>query len=157
MSDTQPAIHQFTAEGVLLDVQGDTKEEVLEALVDHAVAAKLLPKARKELLLELLIERENRGSTGVGKGVAVPHARIKGLKKALAVTARSAQGVDFRAIDGEPVHALIMLVSPENQSDSHLATLRWLSLHARDPDFVSFIRQARSADDVLEVLLERAP
>ncbi|GJM22324.1 MAG: hypothetical protein DHS20C15_22390 [Planctomycetota bacterium] len=157
MSDTQPAIHEFTADGVLLTVEGDSKVEILECMVNHAVSAKLLPKARKELVLQLLTEREERGSTGVGMGVAVPHARIKGLKKALAVMARSAEGVDFRAVDGEPVYALIMLVSPENQADTHLATLRWLSQHARDPDFVSFIRQARSPEALLEVLLERAP
>ena len=157
MSDTQPAIHEFTADGVLLQVEGDSKTAILESLVNHAISAKLLPKGRKELLMQLLTEREERGSTGVGMGVAVPHARIKGLKKALAVVGRAPEGVDFRAVDGEPVYAFIMLVSPESQAETHLATLRWLSQHARDPDFVSFIRQAQTPEALLEVLLERTP
>ena len=157
MSDPVPSIDQFSAEGVVLEVEGETKPEILACMVDHAVKAKLLPRTRRDQVLELLVAREERGSTGLGKGVAVPHARIQGLKKGLAVVGRSSEGIDFRAVDGEPVHALVMLVSPESQAEAHLATLRWLSQHARDPDFLSFIRQARNAEQMLEVLLERAP
>lgn len=157
MSNPETSIASFTAEGVLLDVSGETKREVLASMVDHAVKAKLLPKARREPVLELLCEREERGSTGLGRGIAVPHARIKGLKRGLAVMARATEGIEFRAVDGEPVYALIMLVSPESQAESHLATLRWLSMQARDPDFLSFIRQARNEEQILDVLLERSP
>jgi mannitol/fructose-specific phosphotransferase system IIA component (Ntr-type) len=70
--------------------------------------------------------------------------------------ARSRHGVDFRAIDGEPVHVFVMIVSPESRADEHLGLLRWISGCARDPDFVSFIRQARDAAGILEVLQERS-
>jgi mannitol/fructose-specific phosphotransferase system IIA component (Ntr-type) len=141
----------------LLEIPGGSKDEILESLVGHAIACKALPRGRKEQVLEVLIERESRGSTAFGKGVAVPHARIPGLKKAAGIVARSAEGVDFRAIDGEPVHAFLLLISPENRADDHLATLRWISGAVRDPDFVSFIRQAQTAEAVLDVLQERAP
>ena len=157
MSDAGPNIEQFSTAGVVLEIEGETKAEILAFMVDHAVSQKLLPKARRELVLELLLEREERGSTGLGKGVAVPHARIKGLKKGLAVVGRASGGIDFRAVDGEPVYALVMLVSPESQADAHLATLRWISQHARDPDFLSFLRQARNEEEMLDVFTERAP
>lgn len=157
MAAPVPMPETFSIENVLLDLQGDSKARVLEAMVDHAVACKALPKARKDEVLEALIEREERASTAFGGGMALPHAKIPGLKKPAGVVARSVEGVEFRSVDGEPVHVFLMLVSPESRSDEHLATLQWISRAARDPDFQSFIRQARSAEDVIEVLQERAP
>ena len=157
MSSPTPLLDVFTLETVLLELPDGSKDEILEALVTHAIRCKALPKARKALVLTSLIERESRGSTAFGKGVAVPHARIPGLQRAVGLVARSAEGVDFRAIDGEPVHAFLVLISPESRSEEHLATLKWISQSARDPDFVSFIRQAQTAEAVLDVLRERAP
>jgi mannitol/fructose-specific phosphotransferase system IIA component (Ntr-type) len=157
MSAPAPLLEVFTLESVLLELPNGSKDEILDSLVSHAISCKSLPRGRKEQVLEVLVERESRGSTAFGKGVAVPHARIKGLKKAAGIVARSSNGVDFRSIDGEPVHAFLVLISPENRSDDHLATLRWISKAVRDPDFVSFIRQAQTAEAVLDVLQERAP
>ncbi len=146
----------FTLESVLMDLPNGSKEMILDSLVSHAIAAKVLPKGRKEQVLEVLVEREQRGSTAFGKGIAVPHARIPGLKKPAGIVARSAEGVDFRSIDGEPVHAFLLLISPENRAEEHLETLRWISKSVRDPDFVSFVRQAQTPEAVLDVLQERA-
>jgi len=157
MTPPTPCIEVFRLESVLLDVVDGPKSDVLGTLVDHAIKSKVLPRGRREQVLDVLLEREERGSTAFGKGIAVPHARIPGLKKAAGVVARSVDGVEFKSIDGEPVHAFLMLISPENRSDEHLATLRWISQAVRDPDFLSFIRQARSAEHVLDVLIERAP
>jgi len=157
MSAPAPDLEVFTLDTVLMDLTGDTKEQILEVLVDHAIASKSLPRTRKEQVLEILVEREGRGSTAFGKGIAVPHARIAGLRRSVGVVARSVEGVDFKSIDGELVHVFLLLISPESRADEHLATLRWISQSVRDPDFLSFIRQARTATDVLDVLRERAP
>ena len=146
----------FTLESVLMEVPNGSKEMILDSLVSHAISAKVLPKGRKDQVLEMLAEREERGSTAFGKGIAVPHARVPGLKKPAGIVARSSEGVDFRAIDGEPVHAFLLLISPENRADEHLETLRWISQSVRDPDFVSFVRQAQTPEAVLDVLQERA-
>ena len=116
----------------------------------------MLPRTRRTQVLEALLEREKRGSTGLGRGIAIPHAKIAGLRAHAGLVARSGAGLDFRAVDGERVHVLVMLISPDTRQEEHLATLRWVSLMARDPDFVSFIRQARTAEDIFEVLRERA-
>ncbi|MGQ0553722.1 MAG: PTS sugar transporter subunit IIA [Planctomycetota bacterium] len=146
----------FSLEAILPEVSGRAKPEVLAELVEAAVNGGVLPKGRRQQALTALEERESRGSTGLGRGIAIPHAKLSGLRKHAALVARSGPGVDFRAIDGEPVHVLVMLVSPESRVDEHLAALRWISQVARDPDFVSFIRQARTAEAMLDVLLERA-
>jgi mannitol/fructose-specific phosphotransferase system IIA component (Ntr-type) len=141
----------------MLDLQADSKHAALEAMVRFAIDAKVLPRTRRDQVIEALAEREARGTTALGGGVAIPHAKIPGLQRVAGLVARSVEGLDYRAIDGEPVHVFVMLISPESRADEHLATLRWISVAARDPDFPSFIRQASTAEEVLEVLRERAP
>jgi len=157
MSAPTPCLDVFRLESILLDLPTGSKDEILASLVDHAIRSKGLPRTRRDEVLDHLVEREARGSTAIGKGLAIPHARIEGLKKGTGIVARSIEGVDFRAVDGEPVYAFVLLISPDHRADEHLATLRWISKVARDPDFLSFIRQARRPEDVLEVLRERAP
>ena len=151
---TQPASHMdmFKLEAMIHELSGSTKAEVVEEMVAAAAAGGVLPKARRQQALEALMSRENRGSTGLGKGIAIPHAKLEGLRKHAGVVARSSEGVDFKAVDGEPVHVLVMLISPESRPDEHLSLLRWVSGLARDPDFSSFIRQARNEQDIFEVL-----
>ena len=151
-----PVTDLFSLKAVLPDLQAPGRDEALEEMVKAAVAAGVLPRTRRTQVLEALVEREKRGSTGLGRGIAIPHAKIAGLRAHAGLVARSGAGLDFRAIDGERVHVLVMLISPDTRQEEHLATLRWVSLMARDPDFVSFIRQARTAEDIFEVLRERA-
>lgn len=145
----------FRVETVMLDLRADGKRAALDQMVQHAAKARALPATRKEQVLEMLLERESRGSTGVGGGMAIPHARVPGLRKGCGVVARAPEGIEFRAVDGEPVQVLVMLISPDSRSDEHLQRLRWISALARDPDVRSFILQARTEQDMLDVLLER--
>lgn len=151
-----PVSGLFSPEAIVPELRGTTRDEILDEMVRAAVAAGVLPRARKAQVLEALLQREQRGSTGLGRGIAIPHAKIAGLRAHAGVVARSPAGVDFRAVDGERVHVLVMLISPDARQEEHLATLRWVSLMARDPDFCSFIRQARSAAEIYEVLRERS-
>ncbi|MFT7465136.1 MAG: mannitol/fructose-specific phosphotransferase system IIA component (Ntr-type) [Pseudohongiellaceae bacterium] len=157
MTSPAPMADCFSSEAVILDLVADTKEAALEAMVRQAVEAKVLPRTRRDQAIEALLAREERGTTAMGGSVAMPHAKIGGLQRVAGLVARSVKGVEFRAVDGEPVHVFVMLISPESKADEHLATLRWISSAARDPDFQSFIRQSETAEDVLDVLRERAP
>jgi PTS system nitrogen regulatory IIA component len=146
----------FSLEAIVSELEGHTKAAVLAEMVGAAVTGGLLPRARRAQIVAALEAREERGSTGLGRGIAIPHAKIPGLRRHAGVVARSTGGVDYRAIDGEPVHVLVMLVSPDARPDEHLRALKWISGLARDPDFTSFIRQARTAQDILDVIHERA-
>lgn len=146
----------FSVDAIVTDLKSQSKADVIGEMVGAAVSGGLLPKARRAPAVDALLTREERGSTGFGRGIAIPHAKLGGLRKHAGVVARSVDGFDFRAIDGEPVHVLVMLISPESRTEDHLAMLRWLSGLARDPDFTSFIRQAHTAQDILDVLQERA-
>ncbi len=146
----------FSPEAVITDIQGRTKKDILTELLTVAVKGGILPKGRKSQALESLMEREARGSTGVGRGMAIPHAKISGLRRHAGILARSVEGVDFQAVDGEPVHVFVMLISPDKCPEEHLAFLRWVSTLAREADFSSFVRQARSEEEIFDVLRERA-
>ena len=146
----------FSLEAIVSELEGQTKAAVLAEMVGAAVTGGLLPRARRVQVVAALEAREERGSTGLGRGIAIPHAKIPGLRRHAGVVARSTGGVDYRAIDGEPVHVLVMLVSPDARPEEHLRALKWISGLARDPDFTSFIRQARTAQDILDVIHERA-
>lgn len=146
----------FAVEACVPDLQATTRDEAIEELVAAAIAGGVLPKGRRDQAVEGLLAREERGSTGLGRGIAIPHTKIDGLRRHGGVIARSVPGVDFRAIDGEPVHAVVMLISPDNRVDEHLDALRFISTLARDPDFASFIRQSTTQEQIFEVLQERA-
>ncbi|HEX5012474.1 MAG TPA: PTS sugar transporter subunit IIA [Planctomycetota bacterium] len=151
-----PVVGLFSPKAIIHELASASRDEALDEMVRTAIAAGVLPRTRKAQVVEALLGRETRGSTGLGRGVAIPHAKIPGLRAHAGVVARSSAGVDFRAVDGELVHVMVMLISPDNRQDEHLATLRWVSLMARDHDFCSFIRQARTAEQIFEVLQERA-
>lgn len=156
MTDSEPLIEMFSLEAIVAELEGQSKSDVLTEMVGAAVDSGVLPRTRKAQVLAALEAREERGSTGLGRGIAIPHAKIPGLRRHAGVVARSTHGIDYRAIDGERVHVLVMLISPESRPEEHLRALKWISGLARDPDFTSFIRQARTAQDILDVLHERA-
>lgn len=151
-----PVAGLFTPKAVIADLAATSRDEALAEMVKVAAAAGVLPRTRRAQVLEALLERERRGSTGLGRGIAIPHAKIAGLRQHAGLVARSREGLDYRAVDGERVHVLVMLISPDSRQEEHLATLRWVSIMARDPDFSSFIRQAKTAEEIFEVLRERA-
>ena len=107
-----------------------------------------------ESVIRLILGREELGSTGIGQGVAVPHTRHPTLQGLVGTVALSRRGVDFAALDGEPVDIFFLLVSPHNQPGAHLRALENISRHLKDERFVSFLRQAKSRERVVEILEE---
>ncbi len=110
---------------VISDLHGRNKDEVLTVLA--AAFGEVVPGVAAQEILEIFQEREQLGSTGIGKGIAIPHGRVKGLKKPVAVLGRSAEGVAFAATDGKPVHLIIALLSPDGTVKPHLKALSCIS------------------------------
>ncbi|MBF0193794.1 MAG: PTS sugar transporter subunit IIA [Magnetococcales bacterium] len=117
--------HLISESCVVPNLVGDSKKDVLLRL--SAVFANVLPNASTRHILELFEEREKLGTTGIGNGIAIPHGRIKGLKNPVAVFGRSIAGVPFDANDGEPVHIIVALLSPDGSGREHLGALSIIS------------------------------
>ncbi|MFZ4689458.1 MAG: PTS sugar transporter subunit IIA [Polymorphobacter sp.] len=130
------------ADGVLFDVAVAGKDGLLSALADSAAVATGLAATT---ILERVREREALGSTGFGQGAAIPHARVPGLAGVVAVVARLATGVDYGALDEEPVDIAVLLLSPEGSGTDHLKALARVSRALRDPVALAAMRDAVDA------------
>ena len=141
-------------DSIIVDLKATTKEEAIREMVASLNAAGQLADGEVESVIRASLNREELGSTGIGMGVAVPHTRHPTLQRLVGTVALSQHGVDFAALDGEPVDIFFLLVSPHNQPGDHLRALENISRHLKDERFVSFLRQSKSPQEVVEVLEE---
>ena len=107
-----------------------------------------------ESIVEAILKREELGSTGIGRGVAVPHTKHPAIDKLVGTVAVSDEGVDFDSLDGEKVHLLFLLVSPPDRPGDHLRALENISRQLRDDTFCRFLKQSKTPDDVWQLLEE---
>ena len=139
-------------DAVILDLGVQSKREVL-ATMSNALA-KVEPQIEAGRLLEVLLEREALQSTGIGEGVAIPHGKMVGLDRLVASFARSHEGVDFEAIDGQPTHHFFLLVVPEHSGGQYLKALARISRFFRDPTFRQKLSEVESLEDVIHAIEE---
>jgi PTS system nitrogen regulatory IIA component len=128
-----------------------SKKKVLENLSQKLAANTSATTAEK--IFQVLLERERLGSTGLGKGVAIPHARVPDLPHTVAAMLTLENPVDFESVDGQPVDIAFGLLVPEDDTDNHLQHLSRLVTLFRDPDVCEKIRSASSAEAIFELLL----
>jgi PTS system nitrogen regulatory IIA component len=138
---------------VALRVSAPGKRQVLGVIAD--VAARVLG-VNSDAVLDGLVEREAAGSTGVGQGVAIPHARIDGLDRVRAIFVRLETPVAFDAVDDKPVDLLVALLAPRDANAQHLRALARVSRMMRQPELRESLRKARSADAVHVLLAHEA-
>jgi mannitol/fructose-specific phosphotransferase system IIA component (Ntr-type) len=124
--------------------------EIINALV---TAGALSPKLRDEFI-KAVIKRENRGSTGFGHGVAVPHVKHASISRMAVAVAISRAGVDFNALDRQPVFSILLLLSPEDQPEEHLDAMEAIFGHLSQETFRRFLRQSKTAEEVIALLEE---
>ena len=135
---------------VVVGLRAQDKTHLLQDLADRAAkATSLEPRA----VFDALLVRENLGSTGLGKGFALPHARLEALYRRYALFARLARPIDYTAIDGRPVDLVILLLSPADNGGDHLATLAALSRPLRNEQFLQQLRAATDAPAIHRLLL----
>jgi nitrogen PTS system EIIA component len=137
-------------QAVVADLTGRTAAEVLAELCRPVAQAHGLDAAR---LVQVLLEREKLGSTGVGDGVAIPHGKLHGLPALVATFGRSREGVEFRAADGRPARLFFALFAPENSAGAHLKALSRVSRIFRMPAFREAILAAPSAEEIHRLIL----
>jgi len=144
----------FTAEAVDLDIEGDSKDEILKELIGLLD----LDEKSEAILFKTLKRRENLGSTGIGKGIAIPHCRSLVVNRLRLAYGRKPSGVDFKAIDGEPVHNFFLIVAPPLEvSNQYLPVLGKIAQFAKDPEVPEKLQGIEEAEEFLELLEEKAP
>lgn len=139
-------------ESVVVELASKSKDDVLRELTDALANAR--PGLDRDRLLEVLREREELQSTGIGEGVAIPHGKLPDLDSLVASFGRSSTGVDFDAIDGEPTRLFFLLVVPEHSGGQHLKALARISRFCRDASFREKLMRADVPEDVFRALEE---
>ena len=138
---------------IIPELTSKNKKEVLEELVSVIVKQNKL--INKEELIEVLLEREQLGSTGIGDGIAIPHGKLKNIGALLASFGKSIDGVDFDSMDGKPTHLFFLLVAPENSAGIHLKALARISRLLKDSSFKQDLMEAKLKDDLFKTIIER--
>ena len=123
---------------------------MVQSLANHGA----IDSSRAESIARSLIQRENQGSTGFGKGVAVPHVKHDAVDRTVATVGRSSHGVDFAALDRAPVYTVVLLLSPKSDPDAHLAAMEKIFRHLREDNFRRFLRQADTQEKIAELIAE---
>lgn len=141
-------------DAVKADLSADNKESVIREMVQSLVDAGKVATAEYESIIKAILKREELGSTGIGRGVAVPHTKHPSVKNLIGAVAVSGEGVDFDSLDGEKVHLFFLLISPPDRPGDHLRALENVSRQLRDDGFCKFLKQAKSPAEILQLLDE---
>ena len=136
---------------VMFDMRASDKSRLLHQLSTQAAAEVGLDAAE---VSKQIAKREELGSTGVGNGVALPHARLRGLNAPFGLFARLRQGIDFEAIDDQPVDIVFLLLLPDVSNDSQFNALACVARALRDPEALQRIRRATDRDSLFQAIVD---
>lgn len=143
----------FTPEVVNLDIQSESKDDILKELIGLLG----MDEKSEAILFKTLKRRENLGSTGIGKGIAIPHCRSLVVNRLRLAYGRKPGGVDFKAIDGNPVHNFFLIVAPPLEvSNQYLPVLGKIAQFAKDPEVPTQLKEIGTAEEFLKLLEEKA-
>lgn len=135
-------------------ISATDKNSAIAELVDALLEAKEIKAEDRDDIIRAINRREELGSTGIGRGVAVPHTKHGSVDKLVGTVGVSAEGVEFDSLDGEKVQLFFLLVSPPDRPGDHLRALENISRQLRDDNFCRFLKQSKNAEDILQLLEE---
>ena len=141
-------------EAIVPELQAGDRDGVIVELISLLDEADKIGKAKMAEIQKEMIKREKEASTGMGKGVAVPHVKHKAVKDVVAAIGLSSAGIDFSALDKQPVYSVILLVSPIENPDRHLQAMESVFTHLQREKFRKFLRQCRTSEQIKDLILE---
>jgi mannitol/fructose-specific phosphotransferase system IIA component (Ntr-type) len=144
----------IVAEAIAPELSATTRDEALRELVLSLSRAGALTPSAVDEIVAALIAREEDGSTGFGKGVAVPHVKHAAVRKMAGTIGRAPAGIEFAALDHQPVFTIFLLLSPENQPQQHLQAMNVVFSNLQKDMFRRFLRQSTSRASIIELLEE---
>ena len=137
---------------ISLSIKATDKEGVIRELVD--ILARATDIKNEEELIKAILDREALGSTGIGQGVGIPHAKSQSVKELVAAFGLSRAGVDFDSLDGEPVYIFFLLIAPEESAGPHLKALARISRVLKDKYFMDLLKKAKGENEILHIIQE---
>ena len=132
---------------ILLNLLSDKKEDIIKELISPIIKKRIA--VSEKILIKAVLNREALGSTAIGNGIAIPHARTSSVKKKTVVFGRSKKGRNFDSVDGKPVTLFFMIVSPDRETGPHLKMLARISRLLQDPDFRESLMKLPTASEII--------
>ncbi len=142
-------------EAIRAQLTATDKEGAIREMAQALLDAGRIQADELESIVKAILKREELGSTGIGRGVAVPHTKHPSVNRLVGTVAVSGAGVDFASLDGETVQLFFLLISPPDCPGDHLRALENISRRLRDDTFCRFLKQAKSVEDI-QLLLDEA-
>jgi PTS system nitrogen regulatory IIA component len=141
---------------ICMALEPQRRDDAVRVLLDGLVKAKAMPAGFVSRALEAVLERERLGSTAIGNGVAVPHARVDELDHIVVAFGHSEDGIEFRALDGEPVYEVFLVLAPSGAAAAYLELMQQITRLVQDEDFRRFVGSAKSSQEVMDLIKEMA-
>lgn len=141
-------------DAIVHELASPDRDGAIRELVQSLAKAGALPESAVEEIVAAVIKREQNGSTGFGKGVAVPHVKHAKVAKMAGAVGRSSGGIDFAALDQQPVYTVVLLLSPENQPQQHLQAMNIIFSNLQKDTFRRFLRQSANREAIIDLLDE---
>ena len=146
---------ELVCDGAIVpELESSERDAIIQELVDSLVSSGDIKKKDAKNVYKMIMARENEASTGIGKGVAVPHVKHKGASGVVVAIGISRDGIDFASLDKQPVYSVILMVSPAGNPDEHLKAMELVFKNLQKEDFRRFLSQAKGIDDIRELLRE---
>ncbi|MFA7237678.1 MAG: PTS sugar transporter subunit IIA [Phycisphaeraceae bacterium] len=144
----------IVSKALVPQLASNERDQVINELVSSLIDAGAVDASLRDDIIKYITDREKKGSTGFGKGVAVPHVKHKKIKKMVATIGVSAGGVDFNALDKAPVYSIVLLLSPEDKPDEHLQAMENIFRNLQNDTFRKFLRQVATRKEIVELISE---
>lgn len=144
----------IVADAVIPELSATSKEDAIREMVASLCRTGQIGADHEQTIVSAIMKREELGSTGIGRGVAVPHTKHNSVPSLIATVAISREGLDFASLDGENVYILFLLVSPPDRPGDHLRGLETITRHLKSDDFCRFLRQSKTKDAIVDLLKE---
>jgi len=144
----------MSTHAIRAELKAYDKEAVLREITGALVEAGKIAEEHRESIVKAILKREELGSTGIGRGIAVPHTKHPSVERLVGTVGVSANGVDFNSLDGERVQLFFLLISPPDRPGDHLRALENISRHLRDEMFCKFLKQSKNVEDIQQLLEE---
>lgn len=144
----------FCFDALVPQLEAVDRDGVITELATALEETGKLGKGNLEDIIKAVINRENEASTGMGKGIAIPHVKHSAVSEVVATLGCSEGGIDFMSLDKQPVYSIILLISPADNPDKHLQAMEHVFKHLQGEKFRKFLRQAQTADQIEDLLIE---
>jgi len=142
----------LSKDAIVPDIKASKKDEVIKELVDVLINSGEVDKRHRNKIIEALLARESLGSTAIGQGVAIPHAKSDSATKLVAAFGLSKKGVDFDSLDGEPAYIFFLLLAPQDSAGPHLKALARISRLLKDKYFRDSLRSSEDSKAIVKII-----